>query len=56
MLSDLHEHPLAVLPALEGWLSGVSLPDLSQKLKGDLMLVVVSGVETAGERALRKSV
>jgi hypothetical protein len=45
-----------LLPALDGCVMGVNLPDLSEKLKDDLMLVAVRGVETAGERALRKSV
>ena len=51
--SRLHEQ---LLPALEGWLVGVDLPeDLSEKL----MLWLVDGVdamEMAGDKALRNSV
>ena len=44
--------------ALHGWLTGVRWPDLSEKLKLklELRLVAVHGVDTAGDKALRKSV
>ena len=51
--NELHEQ---LLPALDGCVIGVRWPVLSEKLKEDLMLVAVRGVETAGDRALRKSV
>ena len=48
--SQLHEQ---LLPALEGCDVGDDLPDdLSEKLA----LLLVAGLETAGDRALRKSV
>ena len=50
--SDWQEHKL---PALEGCEMGVRCPALSVKLKADRRLVLVKGVETAGDSALRKS-
>lgn len=44
--------------ALDGWLTGVRWLDLSEKvkLKLELRLVAVHGVDTAGDSAFRKSV
>ena len=49
LLSAVQAH---VLLALDGWEVGVSFPDLSEKLE----LLLVAGVDKAGESALRKSV
>lgn len=42
---------MQLLPALDGWVDGVDLPE-SEKLG----LLAVAGLDTAGERALRNSV
>jgi hypothetical protein len=44
------------LPALDGCVMGVKWPLLSEKLKLVWQLVLVNGVDRAGESALRKSV
>ena len=49
--SYVHERQL--LPALEGWVLGVDRGELFSEKLG---LLLEPGVETAGERALRKSV
>ena len=49
-LSQLQEQ---LLPALDGWDNGVNFPDLSWKLKVELL--PVEGLDMAGDRALRKS-
>ena len=48
-LSQLQDR---LLPALDGCDIGVNLPDRSEKLE----LLLVEGLEIAGERAFRKSV
>ena len=53
VLCGSYVHERQLLPALEGWVLGV---DLGEPLSEKLGLRLEAGVETAGDRALRKSV